>query len=84
MQPSKAKKKALRFTAVGNALYAEGFREKMPVFREVMIELSLMSERMFQVAACNDPGFETVEDVLQARDEVANKMIELMEKWKAA
>lgn len=84
MQLSKAKKKALRLTAVGNALYANEFREMMPVFKEVTLELALMSERLFKVATCNDPNFETCEDVRQARDEVANKMIELMEKWKAA
>lgn len=84
MQLSKAKKRALRTTAAGNALYANEFRSMMPVFKEITFELALMSERLFQVATCNDPEFNTCEDVRKARDEVANQMIDLMEKWKTA
>lgn len=84
MQLSKAKKKALRSTAVGNALYANEFRDMMPVFKEVSLELALMSERLFKVATCNDPGFNSCDDVRRARDEVADRMIRLMERWKTA
>lgn len=84
MQLSQAKKKALRRTPVGNALYANEFREMMPVFKEVSLELALMSERLFKVATCNDPNFNTCEDVRRARDEVADQMIRLMNKWKTA
>ena len=84
MQVSKAKKKSLRTTAVGNALYANEFREMMPVFKEVSLELALMSQRLFEVVGCHDPQFETCDDVRKARDEVANRMIELMKLWKSA
>ena len=84
MQLSKAKKKALRNTVAGNALYSNEFREMLPIFKEVSLELALMSERLFKVVTCNDPEFETVEDVRKARDEVANRMIKLMEKWMTA
>jgi hypothetical protein len=84
MQLSKAKKKALRGTVVGNAVYANEFREMMPVFKEVSLELALMSERLFTVVTCNDRNFESCADVRQARDEVADSMIRLMEKWKTA
>jgi hypothetical protein len=84
MDPSKAKKKRLRNTVVGNAIYANEFREMMPVFKEVTLELALMSKRLFSVATCNDPAFETCDDVRKARDEVADNMIRLMEKWKTA
>jgi hypothetical protein len=84
MQLSKAKKRTLRNTVVGNAVYANEFREMMPVFREVSLELALMSERLFSVVTCNDPNFESCDDLRQARDEVANNMIQLMEKWKTA
>jgi hypothetical protein len=43
-----------------------------------------MSKRLFSVATCNDPAFETCDDVRKARDEVADNMIRLMEKWKTA
>lgn len=84
MSLTKAKKKALRNTVAGNALYANEFREMMPVFKEVSLELALMSERLFKVVTCNDPQFESCDDVRHARDEVANRMIQLMEKWKTA
>jgi hypothetical protein len=84
MNLSEAKKKSLRNTVVGNALYANEFREQMPLFKEVSIELALMSERLFKVATCNDPEFNSCEDVRRARDEVADRMIRLMERWKTA
>lgn len=84
MRLTEAKKKALRRTAVGNALYANEFREMMPVFKEVSLELALMSERLFTVATCNDPNFNSCEDIRRARDEVADRMIQLMNKWKTA
>lgn len=84
MQLSKAKNKALRRTVAGNALYANEFREMMPTFQEVSLELALMSERLFKVVTCNDPNFNTCADIRQARDEVADQMIQLMEKWKTA
>jgi hypothetical protein len=84
MQPSKAKKRALRNTVIGNAVYANEFREMMPLFKEVSMEVALMIDRLYKVLICNDPDFETCEDVRRARDEVANQMIELMEKWKTA
>lgn len=84
MQISKAKKKSMRSTVVGNALYANEFREMMPVFNDVSLELALMSERLFQVVGCHDPNFETCDDVRKARDEVATRMIQLMNRWMSA
>jgi division protein CdvB (Snf7/Vps24/ESCRT-III family) len=84
MQLTEAKKKTLRNTVAGNALYANELRTMMPVFKEVSLELALMSERLFKVATCTDPEFNTCDDVRRARDEVAEKMIRLMQKWKTA
>jgi hypothetical protein len=59
MQLTEAKKKALRSTVAGNALHSNEFRDMMPVFREVTLELALMSKSLFKIATCNDPNFET-------------------------
>ena len=84
MKPSKAKQKSLRNTVVGNALYANEFRDMMPVFKEVSLELALMSDKLFRTVSCADPSFETCDDVRRARDEVAAEMIALMRKWMTA
>lgn len=84
MQLSKTKKKALRNTVAGNAVYSREFENAMPLFREVTFELAMLSDRLFTVAVCGDPEFETVDDVRKARDEVADRMIALMQKWKTA
>jgi hypothetical protein len=84
MQLTNRKKKSLRGTVAGNALYMAEFRDALPIFKEVSLELALMSDRLFRTVSCADPEFETVEDIRRARDEVANEMIRLMQKWKTA
>ncbi len=84
MRLSERKKKSLRETVAGNALYTTEFREAMPIFKEVSLELMLMSDQLFRTVSCSDPNFETCEDVRRARDEVALRMIALMQKWMTA
>jgi len=84
MQLTDRKKKSLRNTVAGNALYSKEFNEMMPVFSEVSLELALLGDRLFSTVCVTDPKFETCDDVRRARDEVADQMIRLMQKWKAA
>jgi hypothetical protein len=84
MQLTNRKKKSLRGTVAGNALYSKEFNEMMPVFSEVSLEFSLLADRFFSTVCITDPSFETCDDVRRARDEVADKMIRLLQKWKTA
>jgi hypothetical protein len=71
--------------SVGKVVYDERFqREMMPVFKEVARDLADIADRLFSTASCSDPKFETCDDVRRARDEVADEMIQIMEKWMAA
>ena len=84
MKLTNRKKKSLRTTVAGNALYTKEFNEMMPLFSEVSMELALMSERLFSTVCITNPEFETTDDIRRARDEVADEMIRLMQKWKTA
>lgn len=84
MRLSERKKKSLRETVAGGAIYTKEFNEMMPLFSEVSMELALMSDRLFSTVCITNSDFETADDVRRARDEVADRMIALMQKWKTA
>jgi hypothetical protein len=84
MSLTKAKKQSLRKTVAGNAFNSFKLRDEMPIFKEVSLELAMMSEQLFKVAGCLDPAYQTCEDVRRDRDAIADRMIALMKKWKTA
>lgn len=64
-------------TRVGNLM------KEFPGFLDLRHRVISLVDEMHPVFMCSAPGLETYEEVRKARDEISNRMISLMEEWKA-